>query len=95
VIVGRALVSRSPIPKEHAMGIKDFLKKPQGPMPLKRGWMRWTPMRIFWKGLAAVAGYEGVKVVKEHFDGEQEQDALHPPTIPTSDAQPTDDAQDN
>jgi hypothetical protein len=34
------------------------------------------------KGLAAVAGYEGVKVVKEHFDGEQageQQASADPP----------------
>jgi hypothetical protein len=79
------------------MGIKDFLEEAAGAYAAEKGLDAVDPNANFLeKGLAAVAGYEGVKVVKEHFDGEQEQDAPAPTDDSwTSDAQPTDDAQDN
>jgi hypothetical protein len=82
------------------MGIKDFLEEAAGAYAAEKGLDAVDPNANFLeKGLAAVAGYEGVKVVKEHFDGEQagEQQASAASTDDswTSDAQPTDDAQDN
>lgn len=87
------------------MGIKDFLEEAAGAYAAEKGLDAVDPNANFLeKGLAAVAGYEGVKVVKEHFDGEQAGDA---PTSQasadeastgdswSSDAQPADDAQDN
>lgn len=79
------------------MGIKDFIEEAAGAYAAEKGLDALDPNANFLeKGLAAVAGYEGVKVVKEHFDGEQTADAPAATDDSwNSDAQPTDDTQDN
>lgn len=57
------------------MGIKDFLEEAAGGFAAEKGLDALDPNAgLLEKGLAAVAGFEGVKMVKEHFDGEQVQD---------------------
>jgi hypothetical protein len=58
------------------MGIKDFLEEAAGGFAAEKALDAVDPNANFLeKGLAAVVGYEGVKAVKEHFDGEQSEDA--------------------
>lgn len=78
------------------MGIKDFLEEAAGGFAAEKGLDAIDPNANFLeKGLAAVAGFEGVKMVKEHFDGEQSADAAPAADASSddswnSDAQPAD-----
>jgi hypothetical protein len=86
---------------EHDMGIKDFLEEAAGGFAAEKGLDALDPNANFLeKGLAAVAGYEGVKLVKEHVEGEQAQDADAAPAQASDDswnsgAPPADDTQDD
>jgi hypothetical protein len=77
------------------MGIKDFLEEAAGGFAAEKGLDALDPnANLLEKGLAAAAGYEGVKLVKDHFDGEQ--DAAQPQASDdswNSDAQANDDTQ--
>lgn len=83
------------------MGIKDFLEEAAGGFAAEKGLDAIDPNANFLeKGLAAVAGFEGVKMVKEHFDGEQSQDTApasddswNSDTQASDDSQPVDDTQ--
>ena len=83
------------------MGIKDFLEEAAGGFAAEKGLDAIDPNANFLeKGLAAVAGYEGVKLVKEHYEGEQAQDAApaavdswNSDTQASDDTQPVDDTQ--
>jgi hypothetical protein len=79
------------------MGIKDFLEEAAGGFAAEKGLDALDPnANLLEKGLAAVAGFEGVKMVKEHFDGEQAQDSDAAPVSDdswNSDAQASDDSQ--
>ena len=58
------------------MGIKDFLEEAAGGFAAEKGLDAIDPNANFLeKGIAAVAGFEGVKMVKEHYEGEQAQEA--------------------
>jgi hypothetical protein len=53
------------------MGIKDFLEEAAGALAAEKGLEALDPnANLLEKGLAAVAGFEGVKLVKEHFAAE-------------------------
>ena len=81
------------------MGIKDFLEEAAGGFAAEKGLDAIDPnANLLEKGLAAVAGFEGVKMVKEHFDGEQTQDNDAAPQQSSddswnNDAQASDDSQ--
>jgi hypothetical protein len=70
------------------MGILNFVEEAAGALAADKALEAVDPNAgILAKGAAMVAGFEGVKAVKEHFEGEGEQAA------PADDAQPTDDQQ--
>jgi len=59
---------------ESSMGIKDFLEEAAGAFAADKALEAVDPDAGFLaKGAAAIAGFEGVKAVKEHFDNEETQ----------------------
>ena len=68
------------------MGIKDFLEEAAGALAAEKGLDALDPNAgMLEKGVAAIAGFEGVSMVKEHFAAsDAQQDA------PADDAQQAD-----
>ena len=77
------------------MGIKDFLEEAAGALAAEKGLEALDPnANLLEKGLAAVAGFEGVKLVKEHFEAAEQPEA---PAVEQGgwDDAPADDQTDN
>ncbi|WP_068093237.1 MULTISPECIES: hypothetical protein [Novosphingobium] len=78
------------------MGIKDFLEEAAGAFAADKALEAVDPdAGLLAKGVAAVAGFEGVKAVKEHFDGEQAETDQSATDQDWSDQPAPDESQDN
>ncbi len=74
------------------MGIKDFLEEAAGALAAEKGLDALDPNAgMLEKGAAALAGFEGVSMVKAHFAaGEEQAPSAEQPDAPADDAQQAD-----